>query len=148
MVSMSQRFGRLQSPLRDLLRAKWTLGFRQNFRQAATIDELHRVVIDAMLTANVIDGNDVGVMQFGDRFRFSFESLDRICIGDPAESQDFKCHAAAKRNLFRFKNGPHTSSPHFPNDPKISQSLRSTMRGGCGRMNEFETRQTRFQLRG
>lgn len=65
MMRMSQRLGRLQTPAPDVDQVEeLTLPSRllQHGVQSATVDELHRVVVNALFGADGEHGDDVGVM--------------------------------------------------------------------------------------
>jgi hypothetical protein len=57
-------------------------------------DEWH-----ACIGANVVDGNDVRMVQRGDRASLAFETLATVAVGHPGGGQNLDRHVAAKTRI-------------------------------------------------
>ena len=90
-------------------------------RQAATLDELHGVVVDSMVTADAEDGHDVRVVQLCGGLRLDLESLSLLGIDGRGEREHFQGDMAAQRDLLGLVNDPHASTADFAEDSIVTQ---------------------------
>ena len=93
-------------------------------RKRDTIDQLHRVVLQAVIFANTVDRDDIAVMKPGRGFRFSSESLELFLRTGDQNADDFECNVPLERLLFGLIDDSHAATPDLPNQAKIPQSLR------------------------
>ena len=86
-------------------------------------DELHHVVMDAVLLADAEDGHDVGVVQPGGRLRLAKKPLQARGRGHPGRRQDLQRHVPAERLLLRLVDDAHAAAADLPQDAEIAQPL-------------------------
>src|SRR5262245_45356277 len=85
------------------------------------MDELHRIIMDAAVTADDIDRNDVGMVQVGGRLGFRFEALQSSRIKRGREWQYFERDSPAQRDLFRFVNDTHAAAADLAQQAEVAQ---------------------------
>src|SRR5258708_18122330 len=78
-VRLGQSIGNLRSVPKDLIR--WQRSLYQAMFQSFALYQFHDKEVDAILMADIVEGADVRMREFGDRFRFPFQTLPQICIG-------------------------------------------------------------------
>ena len=151
-VGVSQGLGRLEAPARDLRgrqRRAGPLGIGQDIRQAAALDELHGVVVDAPFAADGEDRDDIGVVQPGHGLALAAEPLHRVFVGHGAEPQDLERHASAERGLLGLIDHAHAAPAELAENAELAERGRRLRRCGAGgAVNELDAGQTRLELRG
>jgi hypothetical protein len=95
--------------------------FAQNGIQPQTLDELHRVIMQAIVLADAEDRHDVRVMQPGCRMSLAPEALEICWRKRGMEREDLERHVPAQRFLHRFVDDTHTSPGDLANDAIFSQ---------------------------
>src|SRR5437867_1218482 len=81
--------------------------------EASALDQLHREVGAALVLADFVDGNDVGMVQAGNRFRLAAETLARGLIRKLGGEQHFHCDEPLQTDLPRAKDCPHAATGDF-----------------------------------
>jgi len=92
-------------------------------------DELHRIVPQIAVLADLEDRHDVGVVQLRRRARLAAEPLHRRAVPRPLRRQDLERHPAAERDLLGLVDHSHTASPHLAEDPIVAHLLGQPGRG-------------------
>lgn len=89
-------------------------------------------VRSAIVEANVINGNDVGMIQRGCRAGFQFETAEMIRIVAGGGADQFQSDIAAQPFISRPKNLAHGSGANFLEDSVVTYDLAShTLRQPC-----------------
>ncbi len=70
--------------------------FGQKLRQGLPLHELHGDEVDPVCLFDGVDGNDVGVIECGDRFGFSSETSPALFALGKLRRQDFQRHLAVQ----------------------------------------------------
>ena len=65
-------------------------------RQAAALNELHRVVVDTLVTADTEDGHDVRMMQLRGGLGFDLEPLALLGVDRRSEGKNLQGDASAQ----------------------------------------------------
>jgi hypothetical protein len=96
----------------------------------ASLDVLHRIVVNAPFTADRVNLDDVGVLQGGGGQRFVLEPLESLGVHHSGERKHFQGHSAVQGNLFRLVDDPHPAPANFVKQSEIAQPAdRRTCRG-------------------
>ncbi len=104
--------------------------FRDYLVQAAAPDQLHGVVADLGVLADLEEGHDIGVMELGGGAGLAAEALDgRGAHGVPR--QDLERHAPAQRYLLGLIDDPHPPAADLAVDPVVAD-LAQRRRGCAG----------------
>ena len=125
-MGVRQRLGRLQPPVRHLVRAEHAPGrarLVEDDGQALALDKLHGEIMDAVLTANAEDGHDVGVVQPGHRLGLALEACHRFPVGSGTEAQHLQGHFAFERQLLGFVDDTHAAAADLAHDAEVAQPL-------------------------
>jgi hypothetical protein len=85
-----------------------------------TVDQLHRVEVGAVLLAGGVDGDDVGVVQPGRRFRFAAEALNGFFGQPQAGAEDLEGDLAVEGDLPRFVDHAHAAAADLAHDLEIA----------------------------
>ncbi len=91
--------------------------------EVSAFDITHRVVVDASLGADLIDGNDIAMLQLGGGPSFVLKSLDDSLIQHAGERQYLDRDSFLKRDLFGFIDDAHAASPDFAKQFVVTQLL-------------------------
>ncbi len=86
------------------------------------LNELHGVVADIALAADLEHRHDVGVMQSCRSAGFAAESLDHRLIGGDMPRKNLERHPAAERNLLGFVYDSHAAAADFTQDPVVADA--------------------------
>ena len=95
-------------------------------------DELHHVVMEAVLLADAEDGHDVGMVQPGGRLRLAKKALQARGRGHARGRQDLQRHVSAQRLLLRFVDDAHAAAADFPQNAEIAQPFQRPLRRRLG----------------
>ena len=90
--------------------------------QRWTVDKLHRVVMRAVLVAGGVDGDDVGVMQFGRRLRLSAKSHHGLGTQPQTTGEDLQCDLAVQGHLPGLIDDPHAPAAQLADDLEIAEA--------------------------
>ena len=90
-------------------------------RKRPAVDELHRVVVQAVVVANAENRDDVGVMQPGSGFCFLFEAGDALGVEQRRAGEDFEGDVTAQGFLGGFEDHTHSAAADFADDFKVSE---------------------------
>ena len=151
LVGMRQRLGRLEAPTGNILGRQGlirTLTLVEDVGQAAALDELHGVIMDAPLGADGEDRHDVRVMQPGDRLGLATEPLHGLLVGDGPEPQDLERHTTAERRLLGLIDDAHAAASELADDPEIAQGRWPLGRRARGASDELDAREASVELIG
>ena len=85
------------------------------------VDELHDVVVQAVLLADAEDRHDVGVVQLGRRPRLALEAAQLPRVEQGVAGQHLDGHVPAQGELLRLVDDPHAAAAHLPQDLVIPQ---------------------------
>src|SRR5438132_5698656 len=77
--------------------------------QALALDELHGIVMDAMVRADTVDGYNMGMVQLRGRTRLVLEALQLAGVEGRRKRQHFQRDTAAKRQLYCFIDDTHSA---------------------------------------
>ncbi len=86
-------------------------------RQAAAVDELHRVVVDALVAADTEDRHDVRMVQLRGRLGLDLEPLALLGIDRRRKGKHLERDPPAQRNLLGLIDDAHTPSADLAEDP-------------------------------
>ncbi len=89
--------------------------------QGLALDELHGVVVDALVAADRVDGHDVGVVQLGRRLRLVLEALQLPGVERRGERQDLQGDPPGQRDLLGLVDDPHAAAADLADDPVVPQ---------------------------
>lgn len=95
--------------------------FSNQRRQRPSLDELHRVEMDAAFTPDCVHRHDVCVMQLSRRSRLVLETLQLLGIKRGCKRQHFERDATSERKLNRFVDDPHAATPDLVQNLKVSE---------------------------
>ncbi len=149
LVRVRQRLRRLQAPAGNRARLqRGPLGpaFVQNRGQAFALDELHGVVVDAVLAADGEDGHDVRMVQAGDGLGLAPEALHRLGVGHGPEAQHLQGDLARQGKLLGLVDDTHAAAAHLAHDAKIPQPGRRGAVRPRRLVDELDAGQTLLQL--
>ena len=90
-------------------------------RQAAALDELHRVVVNAMVAADTEDRHDVRMMQLRGGLCLDLEPLPLLGVDRRGEGQHLQCDAPAQRNLLGLVDDAHSPAADLAEDPVFAE---------------------------
>ena len=90
-------------------------------RQLVAVDVLHRHEVLAVGLLYRVHGDDVGMIEGGDRLGFSLETL--LLLGAQAEvrRQDLQRHASAEPSVLGQVDFPHAASPERLEDVVVTE---------------------------
>ncbi len=84
-------------------------------------DELHGVVVEAVLLADAEDGDDVGVVQLGGCACLALEPFYLRRIGDRVSGEHFERDTPAEGLLLGFVDHAHAAAAGLAEDPEVAQ---------------------------
>ncbi len=102
-----QRLGRAQAPGRNQL------------VEGLSLDALHHDEVHALLGADVVDGDDVGMVEGTGRPSFLDKALLAAQIGDLVGRQDFDRHRAVEVHIASLVDHPHAALAELRFDPVV-----------------------------
>src|SRR5262249_10893195 len=88
--------------------------------QALALDELHRVVADLTVLADLEDRHDIGVMQPGRGAGLAAAPLQSRAIPGRLPGQYLERYPAAQRDLLGLVNDSHAPVADLANDPIVA----------------------------
>ena len=94
--------------------------------QAAAVDELHGVVVDAVVAADAEDRHDVRMVQLGGGLGLDLEPLALLGVDRRGEGQDLERDAPAQRDLLGLVDDAHAAAADLAEDPVFAEL------GACG----------------
>ena len=89
--------------------------------QAATVNELHCVIMDAIIATDAKNWHDVWMMQLRGGLSLDLKPLTLLGIDRRGEGKHLQRDSAAKRNLLGFVNDCHPSSADLAKNAIITQ---------------------------
>ena len=92
--------------------------------QAAAGDQLHHVVMQAVLLADVEDGHDVGVVQPGRRLRLAAEPRPQLLVGEQVRRQHLDGDAAAQGFVLGLVDHAHPAAADLADEAILAEPLR------------------------
>jgi hypothetical protein len=95
------------------------LQFAEDFVERLATDELHGVVAEVALLADIEDRHNVGVVQLGGGARLAVEAGKQLGILSRRAKQDFQGHAPAQRFLLRLIDHTHPAATNFAENTVI-----------------------------
>jgi len=119
-----ERVGHLRHQLRGR-RVRQALAFLEDLLQRAALEQLHRDVGDALVHADVVDGDDVGVVEAAGRARLAQEALAHLVhdVGRQVGQQRLDGHLALDERVDRPVHGAHRAAPELTEDPVTAEGL-------------------------
>ena len=87
------------------------------------MDELHRVVVDALVLADAEHRNDVGVVQPCRRPSLAAKALQVRRREQVVGGQHLQSDVPAQRLLHGFVNNAHAAAGYFAQDPVLAELL-------------------------
>ncbi len=99
--------GNLRDELRGARRRQRP--FAHRFREVLPLDVIHREVVLALALAGFVDGDDVGVMQAGRRFRLGPEPQDHLRAAHAARLDHLHRHDPVEAELAGAIDHPHAA---------------------------------------
>ena len=97
--------------------------------QAAALDKLHGVVVNALIAADTEDGHDVGMVQLRGGLSLDLEPLALLGVDRRGEGKHLERNAPAQRDLLGLIDDAHAPAADFAEDPVFAQL--------CGRGNRI-----------
>ena len=91
--------------------------------QVAAIHELHHEVMQVARPPKVMDGDDVGVAQAGQRTGFAVEPLGKPRVTGCGRGQDLQRHQPVQGRLARFIDSAHAALADEAEDFKVGKEL-------------------------
>jgi hypothetical protein len=107
--------------LRRRCDAAQSLHIFQDHLKALAVDELHGVVATAVLFADAINRDNVGMVQPGRRSRFALKALQVKRPAGLRRQQHLESHMPAQRFLHRLVHHSHAAPAHDPEQQIITQ---------------------------
>ena len=120
----------------------------RSLRQAAALDELHRVVVHVAVAADGEDRHDVGMVQPRDGLGFAAEPLHRLLVGHGREPQHLERHFALERRLLGLIDNAHAAAADLTDDAELAQGRRPRGRRAGRSLDEVDPGQTGLKLSG
>ncbi len=113
-VCASQRIGNLDGALQSFTQPHPVA--RNQLVERVTGNPLHRNEVNAVDLADVVDGDDVGMVQRRSRFRFLHEAMLAFGVGNPLRGQHFDGDKAVKVSVPRLVDNAHSSLAQLLDD--------------------------------
>ena len=82
----------------------------KNRRQAAALDKLHRVVMNAAVASNSEDGHDVRMVQLRSGLSLDLEPLPLLGVDRRREREHFQSHPPTQRDLLGLVHDAHAAT--------------------------------------
>ena len=117
-------------PARHRRRARFAqqpLDFRQDGVQSVSRDELHGVIMEAVVLADAKDRHDVRVVQPRRRAGLAPEPLQPGRVAEMVEGERLERHVPAQRLLDRLVDDPHAAGPDRSEQHVFTQPLGRSM---------------------
>ena len=95
----------------------------QDLVEGLARDELHDVVVHALVLADAVNRDDVRVVQPGRGAGLALESGRLLRVEPAVPQQDFQGHVPAERLLLGLVDDAHAAAADFADDPEVSQLL-------------------------
>ena len=114
------------------------LGHRQyqpitdDLREALTFDELVDHKPQAVVDAEVINSNDVGMVDLGDRLGFTFKAFDKLTIFVKRFIENLDRYDAIEADLPALEHGAHAALANFLLEPIPTKRLTKVLIGFRG----------------
>ena len=105
------------------LRVPLPAQFAQNLIQPESLDELHDVIEGALMLADPVDGNDVGMVQSGGGPGFALEALLLLGIGQRLGGKHLEGNAPPERLLLGLVDDAHATVPDLAQDSVVAQAF-------------------------
>ena len=95
--------------------------FPRHFSQAAAFDQLHGEVRLAFVLADLVDGNDVGMLETGRGLSFMAKSFYERFAGKLASEEHFERDHSVQTELVRAINHAHATTRDFGDEFIVAQ---------------------------
>ena len=124
-VAISARYGGM--------RRQWATGhlatrlLRKHPIKPLSVNELHDVVVQAIIFTDAEDRDNVGVMEFRRGLCFTLESSQLSGRSDGIGRQDLQSNGATKRFLDGLVDDTHATAPDFADDSIVTDLLNQTL---------------------
>ena len=102
--------------------------FGESLVQAPALDELHRVVVDAVIAPDGVDRDDVPVLELRGGARLVSKALQLASIEKARKGQHLERHASTERDLLRLVHDAHAAAADLPDDAEVADGLRGPRR--------------------
>ena len=103
-------------------------------RERLPFDELHRVVVHAVLFADREHRHDVRMLHLGRGLGLVLEAADLLRVVPGGERQDLQRDAPPQRNLLRLVDDAHAAAADLAHQPEVADRLRQ-LRHAAGQRN-------------
>ena len=130
LVRELQRLANLRHDGQRLLRRD--LPRLEQLAQAHAVHELHQQVVEAVGLAEVVHGDDVGVVQPGQRLGFALEALGEAGFGDLLRRQDLQGDDPVELGLAGLVNDAHAAAAEAFEDFELGKVPGDFLQGGRG----------------
>ena len=94
--------------------------FGNDLIEALSLDELHRVKVNAIVLADVEHRYDIRVVQAGCHASLALKSFEEYRVAGQVKRQDLQGHVSAQRLLNGLINDPHAAAADFAEDAVLS----------------------------
>jgi hypothetical protein len=90
--------------------------------EGLAVDELHGIIVDAVVAAHRVDRHDVRVVQRSRRLRLILEALELLGVERGGEREDLQRHPPAQRQLLGLIDDAHAAPAHLAEQAKVPQA--------------------------
>ena len=115
--------------------ARPRLSLGQHRGQAAALDELHRVVVHALVAAHGEDRHDVGMVQGRRDLGLDLEPGELLGVGSGGHRQHLQGDPPAQRHLVGLVDDAHSAAADLADQLKLAQDARRS--GQAPRSDSF-----------
>jgi hypothetical protein len=98
--------------------------------ETLSLDELHRVIQDVAVLADLEDGHDIGVMEPGRGAGLVAEPLQGLGVAARAGREDLQGHLSAQRDLLGLVDHPHAAAADLAEDAEVADLAQGRRRPG------------------
>ena len=105
----------------DTTTGRILLELRNDFIDPSPANNLHHVVVKAVLLAHAQNRHDVCVVQLGRRLCLAAKTPQLFVVEERLLGQHLHRDSTPKRLLFRFVNDPHPTATDLLNDAQVTQ---------------------------
>jgi hypothetical protein len=91
--------------------------------ERGAIDQLHGVEVYAVFFSGGVNGNDIGVVEFGGGFGLAAKAVHGLWSESQPRTEHVQSHTTVERFLPGFEDDAHAAAAEFAHDLEIAQAL-------------------------